>query len=254
MQVARMGVLASLLWTAAAEGHTKLTAPPDWLVTDSLGDPQKEGPCGSTAGTPSNAITTVQAGSKLTVRWTETVYHPGHWRIAIASDRTQLVTPVPVVEPNNCVSAPIEASPTAPVLLDGVFPHTAPGPTDYSQDITVPDTTCDACTLQLVQFMSSHAPPCFYFHCATLRIVKGDGGTEPGLDAGTGGGPPAMPAASGCGSGARGPLALAALAVGLLSLDRTARGRAGFPPDHGSAQSRCRPRGAVASRSRRRSR
>ena len=213
MQVARVGLFASLLWVAAAEGHTKLTAPADWLVTDSAGDPQKEAPCGSASGTPSNAVTTVQAGSKLTVRWTETVYHPGHWRIAIATDRTQLLTPVPLVEADNCVSAPIESSPTAPVILDGVFPHTAPGPAEYSQEIAVPDTTCDVCTLQLVQFMSSHAPPCFYFHCATLRIVKGDAGTEPaGLDAGTGGGTTGIPAASGCGAVGRGLLALVAMA------------------------------------------
>lgn len=218
MRGARLGLVLSLLWGPAAFAHTRLDAPPDWLITDSAGDPQKTEPCGSTTGTPSNVVTTVQAGSKLTVVWTETLFHPGHWRIAITADRGQLVTPVPVVEANNCVSAPIETTPTAPVVLDGVFPHTAPSSTDYQQDITVPDMVCDACTLQLVQFMSSHAPPCFYFHCATLRIVRGDAGVGSG-----GGGSSPGSGASGCGSGQGALSALGVLAFGLLRGRRASR-------------------------------
>ncbi len=223
MRVGRMALVGSLLWAAGGAAHTKLTAPPDWLVTDSVGDPQKEAPCGSTAGTPSNLVTTVQAGSKLTVVWTETVFHPGHWRIAIATDRSQLVTPIPVVDANNCVSAPIEANPSAPVILDNVFPHTSSSAADYQQDITVPDIQCDACTLQLVQFMASHTPPCFYFHCATLRIVKASavGGTG-GQDAGAGSGGSSTPVTSGCGTGAGGRSAPALLAFALLWVWRRA--------------------------------
>jgi hypothetical protein len=54
-----------------------------------------------------------------------------------------------------------------------------------SYDITVPMMSCDTCTLQLMQFMSSHAPPCFYYQCATLRIVMPDAGVA--MDAGTDG-------------------------------------------------------------------
>jgi len=220
MRCVRIGFVLSLLWGPAALAHTRLDAPPDWLVTDSAGDPQKTEPCGSTTGTPSNVVTTVQAGSKLTVVWTETLFHPGHWRIAIASDRGQLVTPVPVVEANDCVSAPIETSPIAPVILDGIFPHISPSATgSYRQEITVPDVVCDHCTLQLVQFMSSHAPPCFYFHCADLRIVRGDAGV------GTGGGGASPPGAgaSGCGMGPGGVSALGALAFAVLSRRSAAR-------------------------------
>jgi hypothetical protein len=151
------------------------------------------------------------------VVWTETVFHPGHWRIAITADRSQLVTPSPVVVANNCVSAPIETNPTAPVILDGVFQHTAPSPTDYQQEITVPDLACDRCTLQLIQFMSSHTPPCFYFHCATLRIVQGDGGTGGGGAGLTG------VAASGCGAGPGALSTFAALAALVWGLVRVRR-------------------------------
>lgn len=228
MGVARKSLAVGLLWASIAVAHTRLTAPPDWLVTDAAGDPQKDGPCGSAAGTPSNVVTEVQAGSKLTVVWTETVFHPGHWRIAIASDRSQLPMPTPVVEANNCVSVPIEATPAPPVILDGVAPHTSPRAGDYQQEITMPDMACDRCTLQLVQFMSSHAPPCFYYHCATLRIVNGDAGVSAGgggQDAGQGGGgftPGTV--ASGCGAGARGLFALLAMTA-VLRLRRGSGGR-----------------------------
>jgi len=225
MRFRRTGLSLVLLLAGGVSAHTKLDAPPEWLVTDSLGDPQKTEPCGSTTGPESSAVTTVQAGSKLTLVWTETVFHPGHWRIALTADRTQLVTPTPVVVADNCVSAPIETTPTAPVILDGVFEHTVPSPTNYQQEITVPDMACERCTLQLIQFMSSHTPPCFYFHCATLRIVQGDGGTGGGPDGGTGGGGTgqAGAVASGCGAGPGALSAFAALAAlvwGLMGLGR----------------------------------
>src|SRR5262245_56269798 len=107
--------------------HHKLVAPADWLVVDSLyGDPiggtQKTGPCGG--GTqPTNTVTTVTVGQKLTVRWTETVGHPGHYRIGIAANRGAFVTPTAVVTNNDCKSAPIQSPAVAPILMDGVYPH-----------------------------------------------------------------------------------------------------------------------------------
>ena len=173
--------LCGLLAATPALAHIKLDAPADLLVTDTYGNPQKTEPCGG-AGTPSNQVTTVEAGSKLTVTWHETIPHPGHFRIAIAPQASQLTTPTAVVQNNDCKSAAIQTSPVLPVVADGLFPHASSSAgTSYTTEITVPNITCTNCTLQLLQFMSSHAPPCFYFHCATLNIV-------PPADAGTGGG------------------------------------------------------------------
>lgn len=174
----RLGFFAGvLLVSASAHAHFKLLEPAEWLTTDAFGNPQKTGPCGSATGPESGAVTTVVAGSTLKLRWTETIGHPGHYRIAITPDRSRLVDPVPVLQSNNCVSAPIEAQPAAPVLMDGLFQHTnAAFGMSYEQSITVPSTPCENCTLQVLEFMSSHAPPCFYYHCATLRIVAADGG------------------------------------------------------------------------------
>jgi hypothetical protein len=174
-----------VLAATSALAHIHLDSPPSFQVTDALGNPQKTAPCGG-PGTPSNIVTTVEAGSTLTVSWTDTIFHPGHYRISIAPDPADFVTPTPVINANNCESAPIESTPVLPTVADGVYPHTT-GTSGMmrSYDITVPMMHCDTCTLQLMQFMSNHAPPCFYDQCATLRIVMPDAGVA--MDAGTDG-------------------------------------------------------------------
>jgi hypothetical protein len=175
----------TLLWSLSAVAHIKLTEPTSWITTDGLGNPQKSGPCGAASGTSTNAVTTLEAGSKVTVKWTETIFHPGHFRIAIAADRSQLITPVPVVQNNDCKSAPIDTNPTWPVIADGIDQHlTGQDGDPHEYEITVPDVECDNCTLQLMQFMSSHTPGCFYFQCANVKIVKPDGGSQGEPDGG----------------------------------------------------------------------
>ena len=52
-----------------------------------------------------------------------------------------------------------------------MLPHDAPFNGPQTFDVTLPDgVTCDNCTLQIIQYMSSHAAPCFYYHCAALEI------------------------------------------------------------------------------------
>jgi uncharacterized protein (TIGR03382 family) len=200
--------LAVLLTAGVAEAHIKLNEPPSFQVTDALGNPQKVGPCGE-AGTASNVVTEVLAGSTLTVRWTETIGHPGHFRLGIATDPAHFVTPTAVVMNNDCKSAPIETSPGYPTLVDGLFPHTsAPSGAQHTTTVTVPMMSCERCTLQLLQFMAAHAPPCFYFQCAHLRIVLPDAGVPDagsGSDAGTGdGGAASDGGAAGGGGGTAG--------------------------------------------------
>src|SRR3954469_16661850 len=78
---AGVGVFAPL-----ASAHFKLLEPPSWIQENNLGDPQKLGPCGGTsanAGEQTKVVTKVQGGQKLHLKWTETVYHPGHYRISL---------------------------------------------------------------------------------------------------------------------------------------------------------------------------
>ncbi len=167
-----------------AEAHFKVETPVEWITTDDLGDPQKTGPCGSTAGTPSNQTTRVRAGSTLHIKLSETIPHGGHYRVAVAADRAQFVDPQTVITDNNCVSAAIQPTPVAPVLADGLFPHEQAGATAgkiWETDVTLPATPCANCTLQIIEFMTPHAPNCFYYHCANLEIVAAD---APGIDDG----------------------------------------------------------------------
>ena len=70
-----------------------------------------------------------------------------------------------------CGSAAIENPVTLPILADNVLPHTARFTTAQTFTVTLPtDVTCTKCTLQVLEFMSSHPAPCFYHHCADISI------------------------------------------------------------------------------------
>ena len=67
--------------------HFRLIDPVSWLVTNERGDPQKAGPCGGSNtdwGTPSWVVSEYVGGSMLHLELVETIYHPGHYRVALA--------------------------------------------------------------------------------------------------------------------------------------------------------------------------
>lgn len=202
-------VLATPGWA-----HIKLTVPESFQVTDGFGGPQKVAPCGE-EGEPTGAVTTVAGGSLLTVTWTETIFHPGHFRISLANDAGAFVTPTPVLDNNgmNCASAPSESTPQWPTLVDGLFEHSSPPRAAYTTQVRVPEVNCERCTLQLMQFMSNHAPPCFYYQCATLRIVLPDSGIEV-----PDGGVVQQPEPMGCGCSASGDVGVVFVLVLLSAL------------------------------------
>lgn len=162
-----------------AQAHFTLLEPASWIEESTLGDPQKSPPCGGENGRPTGAVTAYQAGETVSVRWQETIYHPGHWRIAIARDRGELQDPpVASIVDSACNYPPGAADlpPAYPVLADNIFPRTAAfgTPQTFEQEITIPDLRCERCTLQVIQFMTSHAQPCIYYHCADIAIVGGN--------------------------------------------------------------------------------
>lgn len=249
-----LGAVA-LLSPASADAHFILRAPASWMSQNSLGDPQKQGPCGTGAGgTPSGSVTAVQAGQTITISLDETIFHPGHYRIALAvNDRSEL-PPEPVVTPGSsspCGSVPIQDPPVFPVLADGVLLHTRPFSGRQTIQVTLPDNvTCEHCTLQIIEFMSDHAlnvpGGCFYHHCADLSITAvavADAGASPVADAGvispldagvteTADSAPTLTATNGCSCGVArpaspGPLGALALA-GLCALGRRRRRRAAY--------------------------
>ncbi|MEY2936067.1 MAG: hypothetical protein RL033_6816 [Pseudomonadota bacterium] len=172
-----------LAQSAPAHAHFRLLNPPTWVEEDALGSPQKDAPCGGeNGGVPTDVISTYRAGSTIQVTWQETVAHPGHFRIAVARDRSELVDPVVTTSNGNgttgvSLTAEVATIPAYPVLVDGIFDRTSvAGPEEepFKVEVTLPEFTCEKCTLQVVQFMANHLPGYFYHHCADVRLIAAD--------------------------------------------------------------------------------
>lgn len=175
---------AMALLTPFAAAHFKLLEPGSWLVESNLGDPQKLGPCGGTtanAGMPSQIVNKVKGGQKLHIKLQETVFHPGHYRIALAVNSRAELPDDPTAATRDSekgpwsVSAPIQSPVRPPVLADGLFSHTSKQADPWETDVTLPNINCEKCTLQIVQFMAEHGlnkdGGYFYHHCADLQIT-----------------------------------------------------------------------------------
>jgi hypothetical protein len=177
-----LGAMAMTAPYAAA--HFRLLEPQGWLVQNGLGDPQKLGPCGDTSadsGTPTNAVNKVQGGQMLHIKLQETIFHPGHYRVALAVNSRSELPPDPDVKTRDTdkgpwsVSAAIASQPQIPVLADGLFVHTTRAASPFETDIQLPNISCEKCTLQIVEFMAEHGynpdGGFFYHHCAVLQIT-----------------------------------------------------------------------------------
>lgn len=179
------------LASAPAAAHFKLDAPPANLNQDGMGNPQKMGPCGQDGtGVDSGVITTYQAGSTVTITIDETIFHPGHYRVALAvNDPSELPDEPPVTAgATACGSTEIMDPPVFPILADGELVHDAAFGGPQTIQVTLPsDVTCDKCTLQILEFMSSHGAPCFYHHCADIKIQQEPVMTTTSTTSGAGG-------------------------------------------------------------------
>jgi MYXO-CTERM domain-containing protein len=163
------------LWAVPASAHIHLMTPAARYSMDML----KAEPCGAPGDPPGTGpVATYQAGETITVEFDEFVDHAGHFRIALDPTGTDAFT-----------------SPTAfddfynspEVLLDDIA-DMAGGV--YSVDVTLPDTPCDPCTLQLIQVMNdgTFGPGTsdLYFQCSDI-VIEGAGAGSGG-DTGTAGG------------------------------------------------------------------
>lgn len=177
---------------ARADAHFVLISPAASLVQDRIGDPQKIGPCGGVSanpgrgtpanpGVPSGAVTSVKGGTNLPLLVQESVFHPGHYRVALARTAKQLppdpeVTTAQTARGVRSQSAIIQNPTVAPVLLDGIFPHTERPTQNWEAQIPIPNINCQNCVLQVIQFMADHPGIAVdgghsYHHCAILNIT-----------------------------------------------------------------------------------
>jgi hypothetical protein len=172
--------------TPPAAAHFQLIEPISWIVENDRGDPQKAGPCGGSNtdwGKESFVINKATGGGMLHLKLKETVYHPGHFRVALAVNSPTELPPDPETTTREgergpvSVSAVIQNPPQIPVLADGLFQHSERPATQqtFEGDIQLPNINCDHCTLQVVQWMAEHAfnnPGGYtYHHCAVLNIA-----------------------------------------------------------------------------------
>jgi hypothetical protein len=223
---------------APAQAHYMLLQPAStYMQGQPYGDPQKTAPCGPAAGggTATGQVTTYRPGDTVTLTIRETIFHPGHYRVSVGPDPSKFMTPPVTPMPGDqCASVPIDNNPVLPVVADGLLPHATAFAGDQTVTFKLPaGFTCQNCTMQIVQYMSKHAAPCFYYHCATVNIVdNADMSMQPVLDLSA---PPDMadqptlpPMATGCACqlGAAGASAPAsrggALVISLLALSALA--------------------------------
>jgi uncharacterized protein (TIGR03382 family) len=191
--------LACLAAANPAYAHFKLAKPASWAQQASDGSPQKSPPCGNEGpAVETGAINEYKVGEPVTITIQETTYHPGHYRVSLAPDQNGLPDDPggDVVAGGGmaCGSLAIAGSPTMPLIADGLFVHTKAFSGPQTAQVMLPaGMTCDHCVLQIVEFMGNHGAPCFYHHCANIKIsVNGADAGPPGDDdAGTGqtGGP-----------------------------------------------------------------
>ncbi len=165
-------VAFAMLSPVEARAHLGLDVPTSRYGPDTL----KTGPCGVAGGERTTNVTYFEPGETIEVRWDEYVDHPGHYRIAFDDDGVDdFVDPATMMELDS----------NDAVLLDGITDK-GQGERDYVATVTLPELSCDNCTLQVIQVMYDKAPYTtpgndIYYQCADL--VLREAGTS--LDAGT---------------------------------------------------------------------
>jgi hypothetical protein len=164
---------------SVARAHSKLDQPPPVNTSDANKNPT--GPCGTIPATPIQ--TQFAANGSLTVTWYETVNHIGAYEIRFADSGPSACTLTGnggAVEPTNAQTNNVanKICPTllTPAIADGDDPTiNQADPTTwkkYTKSVTMPNTTCTNCIVQLIQWMGSGAGAAKtftpYYSCARV--------------------------------------------------------------------------------------
>ncbi len=163
-----LGTSALLLLSTPAAAHIEVTS----HITRHGRNKQKTGPCGAAdGGEPGSNIYVYEPGETLSISWNEFINHPGHYRLSFDEQGSDSF-----VDP----ATADERYSNETVLLDGI--EDLSGVSEYEASITLPDTECDVCTIQLIQLMTDKAPygdgNDLYYHCIDVRLVEGGGPDE----------------------------------------------------------------------------
>jgi MYXO-CTERM domain-containing protein len=208
---------ATLLVPSLAAAHIALVDPPP--RTASL----KAGPCGAAGSVRGTNVTTYRPGQTITVKWNETIEHPGHYRVSFDPDGQDFSVP-PDFNTDTGPADPLVIKDLIPDV-GGVLPQ---GGRPYSFDVTLPDMECTNCTLQVIQMMTDKPPygdgNDIYFQCADITLANDapmpDAGVDPMPDSGGSNGNNGGTTSGGCSVGGAGSAAGWPLALALLGLVR----------------------------------
>jgi hypothetical protein len=187
---------AGLLLPARALAHIDLLEPPARAHGTAAGnDPdidvntnQKSGPCGQvTNGRTTDRVTTYAPGETVTVRVREETPHESYIRVSIdlEGDDDFPTRPTTSAETQEVAQAAEEAIDTEGTLLAVVRETNNMANFEHEIAVTLPDETCDTCTLQVIQFMYGASQP-YYYQCADIIIAE-DGGESGGTGGASGG-------------------------------------------------------------------
>jgi hypothetical protein len=213
--------ISALFAASPALAHIDLIEPPARAHgTAAAGDPsvdqntnQKTGPCGQVVnGRNAERVSTYAPGQTITIRVNEETNHDSYIRVAIDLDGDD---DFPLREPPApATSFPPEAADVALAaeealdseqLLSVYRESNTMNGFVHEIEVTLPNETCDNCTLQVIQLMYN-SPQIYYFQCADIVIAEGGAGsTDAGVgEGGAGGTDGSTPAGSGGSSGGSG--------------------------------------------------
>lgn len=204
-----VGLGGSLLCVAPALAHINLLSP----VPRAPGRPDtnlSQRPCGQLAnGRLADMVATFRPGETIDVVWDVYVQHVSYFRVAFDADGDDSFSARPPAP-----SDPRADDPTALPAGDGetilAYIEDRTGDIDHvEQQVTLPNVTCDSCTLQVIQF--TYGLPierATYHQCADLVLsgpLMGDAPVNPDAVLGSVGMPGAQLPPAGASSGGTSP-------------------------------------------------
>jgi hypothetical protein len=164
----------------------------------------KTKPCGQTTNKrTTDKVTTFTPGQKVDIKMKEYINHPGYFAVAFDPDGDDSF-PFPIANMDKVVAATDDPKTKFPLSATVLGLRADKDKDCYTENadhectlsITIPNMTCQNCTLQLIQFMydklGDNNDNEYYYQCADIKIEGtpasgGAGGTGAGGAAGAGG-------------------------------------------------------------------
>lgn len=180
-----LAFLTTALAGGTAQAHIDVDAAGSHMSRNA-GSSLKTAPCGTGNSSRGTNIYTYRPGATINVSLTETIPHPGYFRIAFDADGNDDFVipsgtdgmggncgPDPACGPGKSDFCNNDA-----VLLDNIDPHASASLyTQRTWSVTLPNVECDNCTLQVIQVMNDldiHQQPYpaddIYYHCIDLVL------------------------------------------------------------------------------------